>query len=52
MTKAQTRFADALQRVLPTTVARFLPFRGWICQETLYDRSLATFRFEATRRQK
>ncbi len=36
-------FADALQRVFPTTVSSDLPFRGWICQETLCDGSLVTF---------
>ena len=36
-------FADALQRVFPTTVSSYLPFRGWICQETLCDGSPVTF---------
>ena len=27
-------FADALRWVFPTTVASYLPFRGWIRQET------------------
>ena len=36
-------FADALQRVFPTTVSSDLPFRGWICQETLCDGSPVTF---------
>ena len=43
MTNAQNRFADALRRVLPTTLASHLAFRGWICQETLCDRSSVTF---------
>ena len=36
-------FADALQRVFLTTVASYLQFRGWICPETLCDRSSVTF---------
>ena len=28
---------DALQRVFPTTVSRYLECGGWICQETLCD---------------
>ena len=36
-------FADALQRVFPTTVSSYLPFRGWIYQETLCDGSPLTF---------
>ena len=36
-------FADALQGVFLTTVASYLPFRGWIGQETLCDRSSVTF---------
>ena len=35
--------AKVLQRALPTTVASYLPFRGWICQGTLCDRSSVTF---------
>ena len=35
--------ADALQRVFLTTVVSYLQFRGWICQETLCDRSSVTF---------
>ena len=35
---AQIGFADALQRVLPTTVVRHLQFRGWICQWAPYER--------------
>ena len=27
------------KRVFPTTVSSYLPFRGWICQETLCDGS-------------
>ena len=38
----QIGFADAMQRVFPTTVASF-QFRGWIRQETLYDRCSVTF---------
>ena len=34
----QIGFADALQRVLPTTVVRHLQFRGWICQWAPYER--------------
>ena len=34
---AQIGFADALQRVFPTTVVSHLAFRGWIRQETLWD---------------
>ena len=37
------RFSDALRRVLPTRLTSYLEFRGWICQETLCDRSSATF---------
>ena len=40
---AQIMSAKALQRVFPTTVASYLQFRGWICQETLCDRSSVTF---------
>ena len=43
MTKAQTRFADALRRVFPTALASHLQFRGWIRQETLCDQSSAIF---------
>ena len=35
MTNAQNRFSDALRRVLPTTLASHIEFRGWICQEAL-----------------
>ena len=38
----QIGFADAMQRVFPTTVASF-QFRGWIHQETLCDRSSVAF---------
>ena len=40
---AQIGFADALQRVFPTTVVSHLAFCGWIRQETLWDPSSATF---------
>ena len=50
MTNAQNRFADALGRVLPTTLASHLEFRGWICQETWCDRSSVTFDLTACRR--
>ena len=40
---AQIGFSDAFQRVFPTTVARVLECRGWICEETLCDRSSVTF---------
>ena len=36
-------FANGLQRVSPTAVARWLEFRGWIRQEILYGRSSVTF---------
>ena len=37
---SQIGFADALQRVLPTDAGQtYVPFRGWIRQETLCDRS-------------
>ena len=36
-------FADALQRIFPTTVASYLTFHGWIRQETLRNRSSVTF---------
>ena len=39
----QIGFVDALQRVFPMTVSSYLQFRGWICQETLWDRSSVTF---------
>ena len=39
----QISSTDALRRVLPTTVSSYLQFRGWICQETLCDRSSVTF---------
>ena len=39
----QISSTDALQRVFPTTVSSYLQFRGWICQETLCDRSSVTF---------
>ena len=39
----QVRFADALQRVLPTTLVRRFQFRGRVQQETLCDRSSVTF---------
>ena len=32
--RGQIRSTDALRRVLPTTVASYLQFRGWICWET------------------
>ena len=35
--------ADALRRIFPTVLASYLQFRGWIRQETLCDRSSATF---------
>ena len=37
------RFSDALRRVLPTRLTSYLEFGGWICQETLCDRSSVTF---------
>ena len=40
---AQIGFVDALQRVFPTTAAKFLAFSGWIRQETLCDRMSTTF---------
>ena len=45
-------FADALQRVFPTTVSSYLPLRGWICQEALCDRSSVTFNLRQSARQK
>ena len=33
----QISSTDALQRVFPTTVSRYLECGGWICQETLCD---------------
>ena len=39
----QISSTDAVQRASPTTVSRYLQFRGWICQETLCDRSSVTF---------
>ena len=44
----QIGFADALQRVFPTTLASYLQFRDWIRQETLLDLSSVTFLNEAT----
>ena len=35
--------ADALRRIFLTVLASYLQFRGWIRQETLCDRSSATF---------
>ena len=32
-------FADALRRICQTALASYFAFRGWICQETLCDRS-------------
>ena len=43
MTNVPNSFADVLQRVLPTTLVRRFPFRGWIRQETLCDRRSVTF---------
>ena len=40
---AQIGFADALGRIFPTALARYLLFRGGIRQETLCDRSSVTF---------
>ena len=45
MPNAQVRFADALQRVFPTTVVSYLEFRGWIHQDTRCNgMSVAVFR--------
>ena len=44
---AQIGFADALQRVFPPVLARYVVFHGWIRQEALCDRSSATFLYEA-----
>ena len=35
--------SDALRWVFLTMVSRYLECGGWICQETLWDRSLVTF---------
>ena len=40
---AQIGFSDALRWVFPTMVPSYLQCRGWICQETLCDRSSVTF---------
>ena len=40
---AQIGFAKALRWFLPTTLASYLQFRGWIRQDTLCDRSSVTF---------
>ena len=36
-------FADAMQRVFPTTMSRYLECGGWIRQEAWCDRSSVTF---------
>ena len=43
MMDVQIGFADALRWFLPTTLASYLQFRGWIRQDTLCDRSSVTF---------
>ena len=43
----QIGFAKALWRVFPTTVASYLPFRGWIRRDTLCDQISVTFLSEA-----
>ena len=40
---AQIGFSDALRRIFPTALARYLPFRGWIRQETWRHRIAVTF---------
>ena len=35
--RGQISSTDALQRVFPTTVSRYLECGGWTCQETLCD---------------
>ena len=43
MMDALIGFGDALRRLLPTTVVSYLPFRGWICQETFCNGISVTF---------
>ena len=40
---AQIGFADALQRIFPTALARYLQFRDWIRQETVCNRMPIAF---------
>ena len=40
---AQIGFADALREIFLTALARYLPFRAWIRQETLYNPGSVTF---------
>ena len=44
----QIMSVDVLQRVLPTMVARYLGFCGWIRQDIWCDRMSETFLDEAT----